>query len=103
MGDIVIIFCIVWFLIGHMWAYANEYDYCNVAISGMTLAICVLHFVMAVWSCIAFLFDSPTILRCFQKQVQFRLDYLSKEHLRHKEMHSNKPNNHTGKGALSIV
>ena len=86
-----------------MWAYANRYDYCNVAITGMTLATFVLHYVMAVSSFITFVLDSPTTLRWLQKHIQLRLDYLSEEHLRHKTMHDDKSKIDPDKDILSVV
>ena len=86
-----------------MWAYASEYNYCNVAISGMILPIFILHYVTAVWSFISFLFDSSTLLQWCQKQIQFRLDCWSEEHFYHNETQRKKWKAESEKDILSLV
>ena len=98
-SDVVIVFCTVWFLIGHIWAYSNMYNYCDVPMSGMTIAIFVLHYIMGVWSLIGFLCDSPTALRWLQKQIQCRLEYSSEDDCRRNKH----PKGDTEKEALVLV
>ena len=103
MLDIVILFCMVLFLIGHMWTDSNEYNYCNVAITGTTLVTFILDYVIAVSSFITVLLNNPTALRWFQKHSQFRLDCLSEGHLLQNKMHNSISRTLPEKATLSVV
>ena len=97
------IFCTVWFLIGHTWAYTDQYNYCSVPIHEMTQAIFILHYIMAVWSFLVLLFDSPTTLKWCQKHIQSHLDHLAEEYLRREKMLNRKSREHTERDASSFV
>lgn len=105
-SDILTLFWVVWFSTGHVTtcsSHSYQHNYCRSIVREMKPVMFIVHYVMGVCSLIGFLFDSPTVLKWCQKQIQFRWDYLSEERLRREKLHKKKSQKHIGKDTLPRI
>ncbi|CAF2263631.1 unnamed protein product [Rotaria magnacalcarata] len=76
---LVILFCIVWLFIGHIWIYGDWPYYETYALTGFGIAIVFIQYVIWIWLIMSYAWNRAWILRLLTKMIENRLNEFSCE------------------------
>ena len=73
-----VIFGIVWFILGHVWIFhktdgSNQTHHCKTNVAQFAIAILILDYVFGIWYLTLRLWNSPSVLQWMQRIIQNRL------------------------------
>jgi hypothetical protein len=73
-----VIFSIIWFIIGHIWIFRITYvsdngNFCKTNVSKVSLMILLYEYIIGIWYITSRIWNNQSVLRWLQNIIQYRL------------------------------